>query len=573
LDETTRVLSTRTGSASQVRVVIVGGVSATFCQLTAVLASPSRRVATVASGQEARDTLAGEADPAVVVVDLRAPGMDALEVLQAVRADEGSRMTPVLLLVDDVHGGEKWLTELSDLGAVDVVAAPVDDEVLCAKVALLADLADKTRQLAVLTDRLHDADERSEQHRKALVAQQSVMLALADGGSGDVLSIVAQSLARGLGWQVGVCWRVTDEQIWCSESWLEPSFSAPTLERLHSESRPGNPGNPGGLVQRAASSGVPEWAPMSELDHDDPYVRAALDAGLSHGLALPIAVDSTLVGVIELLRTSRRPPDLQTVTTLGAVAALVAHFARARRTEDETEMLKNEFFALVSHEMLTPLTSILGYLEDLLEGASGEFNADQEQDLGVIDRNARRLFRLVDDLVFVAQAEGGGTVSLNLASVDLSAVVAEAVDAAQTAAEAHDIGIVARVEPVGTVRGDVRRLGQVVDHLLSNAVKFSHDGGRVEVVLRRQDGDAVIEVVDEGFGIPLAEQAAMYERFSRSSIASDREIPGIGLGLSITKMIAEAHGGSIAMRSVEASGSTFTLALPLEARAISEGSP
>jgi signal transduction histidine kinase len=248
---------------------------------------------------------------------------------------------------------------------------------------------------------------------------------------------------------------------------------------------------------------------------------------------------------------------------------LIAQCAHARLPGDQAEALKNQFLALVSHELLTPLTSILGYLDDLLAGASGDFTPDQQRDLEVLDRNARRLFRLVDDLMFVAQVETG-KLSLNRRNVDLAAVVLEAVDAARPSAEGRNIRIVPRVEPLGPVRGDVRRLGQVVDHLVSNAVTYSHDGGRVEVVLRPHHASAVLEVVDQGLGIPVDEQAQVFERFSRSSTSSAMEIPGIGLGLSITKVIVEAHGGTIRMHSVEGEGSTFTVTLPVQSRSARE---
>jgi signal transduction histidine kinase len=445
------------------------------------------------------------------------------------------------------------------MGAVDVVIAPIDDEALRSKVALLADLAIKTQELSVRAEQVRRADERAAQHHRALAAQQSVMRALAGGGSDDVMSRVAQSLARALGWQMGAYWVAVDTRVRCAESWLEPGFSAPFLERLYAET---TPSSPAGIVRRAAASHVPEWAPLAELDPGDPAVRAALDAGLSDALALPITIGSRLVGVIELLRSSLRPHDPQTVATLDAITVLVAQFAHARQTEDETEALQNEFFALVSHELLTPLTSILGYLEELLAGASGEFNADQEQDLEIIDRNARRLFRLVDDLMFVAQVETG-KLSMNFTDVDLAPIAREAIETALPSARARNVRIVDHVEPVGWIRGDFKRLGQVIDHLLSNAVKFSDRGGRVEVALGRHGDDAVIEVTDEGFGVPLDEQAQVFGRFTRSSIASEREIAGIGLGLSITKVIVEAHGGSVVMHSVEGKGSTFTVTLPL----------
>jgi signal transduction histidine kinase len=257
------------------------------------------------------------------------------------------------------------------------------------------------------------------------------------------------------------------------------------------------------------------------------------------------------------------------------VEALRAAQAERRRLADEQagehrrvlasqQSFKNEFFALVSHELLTPLTSIVGYLEELLSGTSGGFNQEQEHDLEVIDRNARRLYRLVDDLMFVAQVEAG-MLSLDRVTIDLATVVLEAIDVAQPSAKRREVQLVAHLDAVGPVTGDARRLGQVVDNLLSNAVKFSHPGGLVEVAMREQGDEVVIEVVDEGLGIPLVEQPRVFDRFARSSIASAGEIPGIGLGLSISEVIVEAHGGSIGMDSVEGVGSTFTVRLPLEA--------
>jgi signal transduction histidine kinase len=553
LDEAIDATPDEPRTSRRARAVVVGDDPAELRRLTSFLAPLPHQVVAVGSVGDALAAIRSDDDAAVVVIDARHPGVEALEVVRAIRGEEGAPTAPVLLLVGGAQDDPDAARELYGLGAVDVLAQPTDEHALRAKVSLLA-------ELAITSAALRRADERADEHQRALAAQQSVMRALSGGASDDVISHVAQTLAQALGWQVGTFWATTGAGFRCNESWFDPSLSATELERLHAGS---TLDSTGGVVGRAASSGVPVGARLDDLDDDDPFVRAALDAGLSDALALPIAVDSMPLGVIELLRAEARPLDTHTVATLDAIASLIAQFAQARRTEDETEALKNEFFALVSHELLTPLTSILGYLEELLAGASGEFNEEQEQDLEVIDRNARRLFRLVDDLMFVAQVETG-SLSLNLMSVDLNAVVVEAIDAAQPAAKGRGIQLVAATEPVGQVRGDIRRLGQIVDHLISNAVKFSHDGGRVDVVLRRDGDDAVIEVADQGLGVPTAEQSRVFERFSRSSIAAEKEIPGIGLGLSISKVIAEAHGGSIAMDSTEGVGSTFSVTLPIE---------
>lgn len=540
------------------RIVVIADDPEEVVRLTDALEPSGQRVVTVEPGRDALRQIVDD-DAAVVVLDVRPPEIDALEMVRAIRAEDPAVARPVLLLIDD-HG-DPSVTSTYRLGAVDTVSAPVDAEEVRAKVGLLADLTHTAQELAARSEQVRRADERAHQNERALEAQQAVMHALVSSGSDDILPRVAQSLASGLGWQVGVYWTSAGSELRCAESWFSPALEASALEQIHADS---SLGPPAGVVGRAVDSGRPVWALLSDFDPADGYVQAARQAGLSGAFALPITDDSELLGVIELLRTSSEPPADQVLATLDAIAALVGRFAHARRTEERTESLQNEFFALVSHELLTPLTSILGYLEELLAGASGEFNEDQKQDLNVISRNAHRLFRLVDDLMFVAKVETG-KLSLNLTSVDLAAVTLEAVEAAEPSAKGRDVQILTRLDPVPPVRGDVMRLGQVVDHLISNAVKFSHDGGRVQVVLRQRGDQAVIEVIDQGLGIPLAEQSRVFERFSRSSIASAMEIPGIGIGLSICKVIVDAHAGAITMDSVEGVGSTFTVSLPFEA--------
>jgi signal transduction histidine kinase len=228
----------------------------------------------------------------------------------------------------------------------------------------------------------------------------------------------------------------------------------------------------------------------------------------------------------------------------------------------ELDSLKDEFIALVSHELRTPLTSIRGYLELLLEGEAGELTQEQQQFLGVVERNAHRLLHLVGDLLFLAQLEAG-KLNLEVGAVDLAAVASESVETARPLAEEKDVSLTLATGPVPLMAGDRGRVAQLLDNLVSNAIKFTPEGGRVDVRLRGVDGDAVVEVRDTGFGIPADEQHRLFERFFRSSIASAQAIPGTGLGLAITKAIVEAHGGQIAVASQEGEGTTFKVTLPL----------
>ena len=239
----------------------------------------------------------------------------------------------------------------------------------------------------------------------------------------------------------------------------------------------------------------------------------------------------------------------------------VGQFSERKYAEMEADRLKDEFFALVSHELRTPLTSIIGYLELIIED-NDDLDATTTRFLTVIERNSRRLHRLVGDLLFVAQVEAG-KLQLEHVEVSLPSVIDACVVAAAPRAESGGVALKARTEDVGTALGDPDRLGQVLDNLVSNAIKFTPEGGTVDVYLSRRGDDAVIDVRDSGIGIPADEQDRMFQRFFRSSTATEKAIQGVGLGLVITRAIVEAHGGSIEFESEEGRGTTFRVVLPL----------
>jgi heavy metal sensor kinase len=226
---------------------------------------------------------------------------------------------------------------------------------------------------------------------------------------------------------------------------------------------------------------------------------------------------------------------------------------------EESERQKDEFFALVSHELRTPLTSIIGYLELVLDDE--ELGDDTRRFMQIVERNARRLLRLVGDMLFVAQVEAG-RLSLERDAVDLQAVARESVDAAQPAAQRRGVTLTLDAEHVAVVEGDRDRLGQTVDNLVSNALKFTPEGRSITVRVRERGNAVEIDVADEGAGIPPEDLDRLFERFYRSSSESRRAVPGVGLGLSIVKTIVEAHGGTVEISSVETEGTTVTVIVP-----------
>jgi PAS domain S-box-containing protein len=227
----------------------------------------------------------------------------------------------------------------------------------------------------------------------------------------------------------------------------------------------------------------------------------------------------------------------------------------------ELAAMKDDFIALVSHELRTPLTSIRGYLELILEREPAGLGKEDEEFLNIVDRNAARLERLVDDLLFMARL-GSGKLELALQDADLSALARESVSAAAPRASAQAVELECAAEDVPPVRGDPGRLGQLLDNLISNAVKFTPDGGRVDVRVFPQNGDVAIEIADTGIGISASEQTHLFQKFFRTSAAGKRAIQGTGLGLSISKAIVEAHAGRIELESEESIGTTVRVLLP-----------
>ncbi|MDQ3777853.1 MAG: PAS domain-containing sensor histidine kinase [Actinomycetota bacterium] len=287
------------------------------------------------------------------------------------------------------------------------------------------------------------------------------------------------------------------------------------------------------------------------------------------------AVSGTAVIARDITHVKRQQAQLEALLAKERVAradAEEAQHALAEQNERlrELDRLKDEFISLVSHELRTPLTSIRGYLELVLEGGAGELTAEQERFLSVVQRNSGRLLQLVGDLLFMAQVEAG-KLAIELDDIDMEEIVRECVEAAQPLANERHITLTPAVVQTPSMVGDRSRLAQVLDNLVSNALKFTPAGGRVDVRVSATASEAVIEVADTGVGIPADEQHRLFERFFRSSTATQQAIPGTGLGLTIAKAIVERHGGTISLETVEGEGTTVYVRIPARAAAAAAG--
>jgi signal transduction histidine kinase len=243
----------------------------------------------------------------------------------------------------------------------------------------------------------------------------------------------------------------------------------------------------------------------------------------------------------------------------------LAEQAQRQLTEQNERLRKldedrNQFLAIVSHELRTPLTSIISFTE-LIRGEAGDLTPEGMKFIDIIERNADRLHRLIGDLLMLERLEAGA-LPLDLAEVSVPELAAEAVRSASAGAAKQGITIELGTDPGPAVHGDSRRLLQVLDNLIANAVKFTPRDGHVRVTAACRDGTWQIDVADSGIGIPPDEAGQLFSRFVRASNARTAGLPGTGLGLSIVKVLVEMHGGRVEVSSVLGAGSTFTVYLP-----------
>ena len=230
--------------------------------------------------------------------------------------------------------------------------------------------------------------------------------------------------------------------------------------------------------------------------------------------------------------------------------------ARLRKVDDA----RNQVLAIVAHELRTPLTSIVSFCE-LLRGEAGGLTSEGVRFLDIIERNADRLHRLIGDLLMLDRVEVGA-LPLDLEEVSIPDLTAEAVRSASPGAARQGVTIVVSTGEGPPMQADAKRLTQVLDNLIANAIKFSHRNGLVRVTASCERRMWRIDIADSGIGIPPAEADQLFNRFVRASNARTAGLPGIGLGLSIVKVLTEMHGGRVEVHSVIGLGSTFSVYLP-----------
>jgi signal transduction histidine kinase len=328
-----------------------------------------------------------------------------------------------------------------------------------------------------------------------------------------------------------------------------------------------------GLMGRAAEMREPIQIP--DITQPGAYQSSVRDTLIRFGyralLSVPLLREDQIIGSLSFNRKApgEFPPEVVNVLkTFATQSALAIQNARLfREIADKSTQLeaasrhKSEFLANMSHELRTPLNAIIGFSEVLTERMFGELNEKQDEYLKDIHASGQHLLSLINDILDLSKIEAG-RMELEVTDFDLPSAIDNALILVRERATRRGITLGHSVdERLGTIRGDERKVKQVLLNLLSNALKFTPEGGRIDVSAGVHDEVAEIAVADTGVGIAPEDQEAVFEEFRQVGTA-DKKVEGTGLGLALSRKFIELHGGRIWVESEVGKGSTFRFTLP-----------
>lgn len=313
------------------------------------------------------------------------------------------------------------------------------------------------------------------------------------------------------------------------------------------------PGWMGAAVLLAALTSLGLWlATRAELRRKEEYLASTNEGLMSSFLELQVRYGELHQAKLELEdRVSARTQELSEAN---------ARLAASLEHQRAVDRMKTEFFDNVSHELRTPLTLILLSLE-ALRARPAELEQDGSEYLDGIERSASRLLRLINDLLDLAKLEAG-KLRLRYEPVELHGFIKGALLPFKVMARHKQIALTLRGGPTPLLQADSEKLEAVFQNLLSNALKFTPEGGRVEVTVAEEGEEVVLTIADTGIGIAAADLPMLFDRFAQADASGKRRFGGTGIGLSLVKEVVELHGGRIDVHSALGAGSTFTVRLP-----------
>jgi signal transduction histidine kinase/DNA-binding response OmpR family regulator len=576
-------------SDGKTNILVVDDLPEKLLVMESILAELGQTLITARSGGEALRRVL-EHDFAVVLLDVNMPEMDGFETASLIRQRKRSQHTPIIFITafhDEMHAAQGY-----SLGAVDYILAPVIPEVLRTKVRVFVELFQKNEQVR-----------RQAEERVALAQEQAARAAaeeatrrstfLAEASTVLVRSLDVETTLRALArtpvpFLAACCAAITFKDRQPPRNvelaWLDPATGQVEARSFPHQALPA-PLKDG--IARVLTSGTrqtlvaPSFSPSGMAAANSEPAEGARPpvfppVAIETVVLLPLHARGKTLGVVALmLAPSGRvlgPADLAVAEELASRGALALDNARLYHDIQEADRRKNEFLAMLSHELRNPLAPLLNAVHVLRK--LGQQTPELEWARDVIDRQVQQMARLVDDLLDVSRITRG-KVKLQCTIVDVAAVVARAVEISEPLIHArqHKFNLTLPSEPVLAV-ADPTRLAQVLANFLNNAAKYTEEGGQIWLTVERVGDEVVFRVRDTGIGIPAEMLESIFDLFTQVDRSLDRSQGGLGVGLTLVNNLVSMHGGRVEAHSPGPNqGSEFIVRLSALTEVPAEGLP
>jgi len=539
--------------ASRVEILLVDDRPENLLALEAILEPLGHKLVRAQSGEEALRQVLSH-DFAVILLDVQMPGMNGFEVARIVKSRERTRHIPIIFLTAISKEDEYVFTGYS-VGAVDYLFKPFQPEILRSKVAALVDLHLKQLKIAEQEQQLHVAErqEMELRHMRELLQSEARFRDIVGSAMDAIIAIDAKGTVT--------LFNSTAERVFGAKAtevegssllqFFPPNDRSGVLERIVKVTS----GKTGDLATQATTSMeairkngevFPIEASVSCMETPDGNVYTLILRDVSERIE----------------REKRLREQAQSLAETMAELKAANEELNQRTTDLERAMTaRSRFYASMSHELRTPINAVLGYSTLLLERIYGPLNDKQAEGIERTQRAARHLLELVNDVLDLSKIEAG-KIDLRLQPVTFPSLIEDLFVTVRPLADEHGSVLDLETDTEARIVTDPRRVRQILLNLLSNAIKFG-SGKPIHVKCkRREDGGLVIDVTDQGPGIPPQDQDRIFQEFVQ--LGKTQLQDGTGLGLPISRRLAELLQGTLTVRSEKGQGSTFTLTLPAE---------
>jgi signal transduction histidine kinase/DNA-binding response OmpR family regulator len=539
------------GIAMRANILVVDDRPDKLLVVQAILEELGQNLYTASSGEEAlRHVLAR--DFALILLDVNMPGLDGLETAALIRSRKRSAHIPIIFITAD-YADELRTARGYSLGAVDYITSPIVPEVLRAKVRVFVDLfllAEQARhqaqeRIALVEEKA--AREAAEQatRRLAFLAEATSTLAASldvTAATRELAKLVVPSIA-----DVSLlCLREEARARSCEIAWSDPSAPDAVASRTLDAPLPSWLGD---AIDGCIASGKPALVPAPAAH--GPLAADHQPLVIAEAFCMPLTARGRTLGALALgLHGAHRRFDSDTLSIaadLAGRAAISLDNALLYRKIHDEDRRKNEFLAMLAHELRNPLAPISNAVHLLTVQEHDPVRLKWARE--IIGRQLRQLVRLVDDLLDVSRITRG-KIDLKLETIDAGAVIAAAVETSRPNVDQleHTLTVLLPPDPI-RLRGDFARVSQVLANLVNNAAKYTPRGGRISVSAERAGDEVVFRVRDSGVGIPAEFLSSIFEPFTQVGHTLDRAQGGLGIGLTLVRSLVQMQGGTVTAAS------------------------